>query len=59
MAIQPTTLHERHHARRTACQDDVEGPGQLGKDDFLKLLVGQLQNQDPMNPTRTRTSWLR
>ncbi|MDO8188198.1 flagellar hook capping FlgD N-terminal domain-containing protein [Conexibacter sp. JD483] len=26
-------------------------PTILGKDDFLRLLIGQMQNQDPLNPT--------
>jgi len=30
---------------------------QLGKDDFLKLLVAQLSNQDPTNPTDSST-WM-
>ena len=31
-------------------QAQTKPSGQMGKDDFLKLLVGQLRHQDPMNP---------
>ena len=29
----------------------AKSPGTLDSSDFLKLLVGQMQNQDPMNPS--------
>ena len=30
----------------------TKGKSALGKDDFLKLLIVQLQNQDPMDPMK-------
>lgn len=34
----------------TASTSTTSTPGTLDKDGFLKLLVGQMKNQDPMNP---------
>jgi len=41
--IDTTTSQAAQQARRD--------PTILGKDDFLKLLIGQMQNQDPLNPS--------
>jgi flagellar basal-body rod modification protein FlgD len=42
--ITPTT------SAATASTSSAQGSGIIGKDDFLRLLVTQLQKQDPLNP---------
>lgn len=46
-----TSLDELTYANRDAAEvSKVRGSSELGKDEFLQLLVCQLSNQDPLNP---------
>ena len=50
MAIDPTTGTSTT-AATTATSSTKKADQVLGKDDFLKLMVAQMKNQDPMNPS--------
>src|SRR4051812_29061388 len=50
MAIDPTT-GTTTAAATTASSSAKKADQVLGKDDFLKLMVAQMKNQDPMNPS--------
>lgn len=47
-AVQSTSGGGQEQATRT------RGPQELGKQEFLMLLVAQLRNQDPLNPMQDR-----
>jgi flagellar basal-body rod modification protein FlgD len=51
MAINPTTATTTAATTAGTASSTKKADQALGKDDFLKLMVAQMKNQDPMNPS--------
>lgn len=49
-----TTIDSSLLLNKTQRQVNKTGTSSLGKDDFLKILMTQLQNQDPLNPMQDK-----
>src|SRR5688572_21680795 len=47
----PTAIDPTQTGTTTGSQKKTTGPGSLTSSDFMNLMLKQLQNQDPMNPT--------
>ena len=45
------TIEQIIEANKKSSTASARNTGELGKDDFLQLLITQLQHQDPMNPS--------
>ena len=56
MSTTPVTSTGTAVTGTTGTQNPNAAAGQLGKDDFLKLFVAQIQNQDPSSPMDTNQS---
>jgi len=57
MPIDPTTDLTTTSTTPVVGAEQTRQPSSfMGKEDFLKLLIGQLQNQDPLNPLDTTQS---
>lgn len=49
-AVNPTPVNEAPKSTEPEKKNALGGTGNLGEQDFLTLLVNQLQNQDPLDP---------
>ena len=59
MAISATVVDGKIYANSTPdnLSQDTKGTSTMGKDQFLQILVAEMQYQDPLEPT-TNTEWV-
>lgn len=56
-AVKDGKFTEKTATKTTGEQKETKGTTDLGKDSFLQLLVAEMQNQDPLEPS-SNTEWI-